>query len=41
MKNLSNAKKIIKNYKIEKQIHQSIAKKSKIKNKNKSCKSHD
>ncbi len=31
MKNLSNAKKIIENYKIERQVHQSTAKKSKRK----------
>ncbi len=41
MKNLSNAKKIIKNYKIKRQVHQLTAKKSKKKNKNKSCKNHD
>jgi len=41
MKNLSNAKKIIENYKIERQIHQLTAKKSKKKKRDKSCKSHD
>ncbi len=40
MKNLSNAKKIIKNYKTERQVHQLTAKKSKRKKKDKSCKSH-
>jgi len=40
MKNLSNAKKIIENYKIERQVHQSIAKKLKRKNRNRSRKSH-
>ncbi len=37
MKNLSNAKKIIENYKTERQVHQSTAKKSKKKKKDKSC----
>ena len=41
MKNLSNAKKIIENYEIERQVHQSTAKKSKRKKRNKSCKNHD
>jgi len=41
MKNLSNAKKIIKNYKIERQVHKLIAKKSKRKKKDRSCKNHD
>ncbi len=41
MKNLSNAKKIIENYKIERQVHQSTAKKSKKKKKDRSCKNHD
>ena len=40
MKNLSNAKKIIENYKTERQVHQLTAKKSKRKKKDKSCKSH-
>jgi len=41
MKNLSNAKKIIENYEIERQVHQSITKKSKKKKKDKSHKSHN
>ncbi len=41
MKNLSNVKKIIENYKTERQVHQLIAKKLKKKNKDKSCKNHD
>ncbi len=41
MKNLSNAKKIIKNYKTERQVHQLTAKKSKRKKKDKSCSNHD
>ena len=41
MKNLSNAKKIIENYKIERQVHQLTAKKSKRKKKDKSRKNHD
>jgi len=41
MKNLSNAKKIIENYEIERQVHQSTAKKSKRKKKDKSCKNYD
>ncbi len=41
MKNLSNAKKIIENYEIERQVHQSIAKKSKKKKKDKLHKSHN
>ncbi len=41
IENLSNAKKIIKNYKTERQVHQSIAKKSKKKKRNRSHKSHD
>ncbi len=41
MKNLSNAKKIIENYKIERQVHQLTAKKSKKKKKDKSHKNHD
>ncbi len=41
MKNLSNAKKIIENYKTERQVHQSTAKKSKKKKRDKSCKNHD
>ncbi len=40
MKNLSNAKKIIENYEIERQVHQSTAKKSKKKKRDKSCKNH-
>ncbi len=40
MKNLSNAKKIIENYETERQVHQSTAKKSKRKKRDKSCKSH-
>ncbi len=41
MKNLSNAKKIIENYETERQVHQSAAKKSKRKKKDKSRKNHD
>ncbi len=41
MKNLSNAKKILENYKTERQVHQLTAKKSKKKKRNKSCKNHD
>ena len=41
MKNLSNAKKIIKNYETERQVHQSTAKKSKRKKRDKSRKNHD
>jgi len=41
MKNLSNIKKIIENYKTERQVHQLTAKKSKKKKKDKSCKNHD
>ncbi len=41
MKNLSNAKKIIENYKTERQVHQSTAKKSKRKKRDRSCKNHD
>ncbi len=41
MKNLSNAKKIIENYEIERQVHQSTAKKSKRKKRDKSCKNYD
>ncbi len=41
MKNLSNAKKIIENYEIERQVHQLTVKKSKKKKKDRSCKSHD
>ncbi len=41
MKNLSNAKKIIENYKTERQVHQLTAKKSKEKKKDRSCKNHD
>jgi len=41
MKNLSNAKKIIENYKIERQVHQLTAKKLKKKKRNKSRKNHD
>ena len=41
MKNLSNAKKIIENYKTERQVHQLTAKKSKRKKRDRSCKSHD
>jgi len=40
MKNLSNAKKIIENYETERQVHQSIAKKSKKKKRDKSYKSY-
>ncbi len=40
MKNLNNAKKIIENYKIEKQVHQLTAKKSKRKKRDRSRKSH-
>jgi len=40
MKNLSNAKKIIENYKTERQVHQSTAKKLK-KKRDKSHKNHD
>ncbi len=39
MKNLSNAKKIIENYKIKRQVHQLTAKKSK-KKRDRLCKSH-
>jgi len=41
MKNLSKAKKIIENYETERQVHQSTAKKSKRKKRDKSCKNHD
>ncbi len=41
MKNLSNAKKIIENYETERQVHQSTAKKSKKKKRDKSRKNHD
>ena len=41
MKNLSNAKKIIENYKTERQVHQSTAKKLKKKKRDKSHKNHD
>ncbi len=41
MKNLSNAKKIIENYETERQVHQSTAKKSKRKKRDRSRKSHD
>ncbi len=41
MKNLSNAKKIIENYKTERQVHQSTAKKSKRKKRDRSRKNHD
>ncbi len=41
MKNLSNAKKIIENYETERQVHQSTAKKSKGKKRDKSRKNHD
>ena len=41
MKNLSNAKKIIENYKTERQVHQSTAKKSKGKKRDRSRKNHD
>ncbi len=41
MKNLSNAKKIIENYEIERQVHQLTAKKSKKKKRDKSRKNHD
>jgi len=41
MKNLSNAKKIIENYEIERQVHQLTVKKSKKKKKDRSRKSHD
>ncbi len=41
MKNLSNAKKIIENYETERQVHQSTAKKSKKKKRDRSRKSHD
>ncbi len=41
MKNLSNAKKIIENYEIERQVHQLTVKKSKEKKKDRLCKSHD
>ncbi len=41
MKNLSNAKKIIENYKTERQVHQLTAKKSKKKKRDRSCKNHD
>jgi len=40
MKNLSNAKKIIENYKIERQVHQLTAKKSKGKKRDRSCKNY-
>ncbi len=41
MKNFSNAKKIIENYKTERQVHQLTVKKSKKKKRDKSCKNHD
>ncbi len=41
MKNLSNAKKIIENYKTERQVHQSTAKKSKRKKRDRLRKNHD
>ncbi len=41
MKNLSNAKKIIENYETERQVHQSTARKSKKKKRDRSCKNHD
>ncbi len=41
MKNLSNAKKIIENYEIERQVHQLTAKKSKRKKKDRSRKNHN
>jgi len=41
MKNLSNAKKIIENYEIERQVHQSTAKKSKRKKRDRLHKNHD
>ncbi len=40
IKNLSNAKKIIENYETERQVHQSTAKKSKRKKRDRSCKNH-
>ncbi len=40
MKNLSNAKKIIENYKTERQVHQLTAKKSKRKKRDRSYKNH-
>ncbi len=40
MKNLSNAKKIIENYKTERQVHQLTAKKSKKKKRDRSHKNH-
>ncbi len=41
MKNLSNAKKIIENYEIERQVHQLTAKKSKRKKRDRSRKNYD
>ena len=41
MKNLSNVKKIIENYETERQVHQSTAKKSKRKKRDRSHKNHD
>jgi len=41
MKNLSNAKKIIENYKIKRQVHQLTVKKSKKKKRDRLRKNHD